>query len=115
MVGRGDNLALDATVVEVSSEFSDAWAAENAVAVVEGLSFDAPKTEINGTSIRITHMGPDFVLVESPTDHPPGDGFLFLRVDDSESQWQVRLPDGISAGSKRVALALASDGTPPPP
>jgi len=31
MVERGHNLALDATVVEVSSEFSDAWAAENAI------------------------------------------------------------------------------------
>ena len=31
MIERGDNLALDATVVDVSSEFSDAWAAENAI------------------------------------------------------------------------------------
>ena len=69
---------------------------------------------VNGTSIRITHMRPDFVLVESPTDHPPCEGFLFLRVDDSESQWKVRLPNGISAGSKRVALAHTSNETPPP-
>jgi hypothetical protein len=30
-----------------------------------------------------------------------------MRVDDSESEWKVRLPDGISADSKRVALALS--------
>ena len=31
MVEQGDNLALDATVVEVSSEFRDAWGAENSI------------------------------------------------------------------------------------
>ena len=62
---------------------------------------------VNGTRIRITHMGPDFVLIESPMDHPPCEASLSLRVDDSESQWQVRLPEGISRDSKRVALALS--------
>ena len=61
---------------------------------------------VNGTSIRITHMGPDFLFVESPTDHPPCQASISLRVDDSESQWEVRLPEGISKDSKRVALAL---------
>ena len=61
---------------------------------------------INGAVIRITHMGPDFLLLESPTDHPPCQATILLRVDDSESQWDVRLPEGISKTSKRVALAL---------
>ncbi len=61
---------------------------------------------INGAVIRITHMGPDFLLLESPTDHPPCRATILLRVDDSESQWDVRLPEGISKTSKRVALAL---------
>ena len=61
---------------------------------------------LNGTPIRITHMGPDFVLVDSPIDLPPCEASILLRVDDSESQWQVRLPEGISRNSKRVALAL---------
>jgi hypothetical protein len=62
---------------------------------------------VNGTPICITHMGPDFVLVRSPIDHPPCEASILLRVDDSESQWQVRLPEGISKDSKRVALALS--------
>ena len=56
---------------------------------------------------HITHMGPDFLFVESPTDHPPCEGSIFLRVDESESRWNVRLPDGISARSKRVAIAVS--------
>ena len=62
---------------------------------------------VNGSSIGITHMGPDYVLVESPTDHPPGDASIVLKVDDSESRWKVRLPDGISRASNRVALAVS--------
>jgi len=61
---------------------------------------------VNGNSIRITHMGPDFLFVESATDFPPCRASILLGVDGSESQWEVRLPNGISKDSKRVALAL---------
>ncbi len=62
---------------------------------------------VNGTSIGITHMGRDFVIVESPTEYPPSKASILLKVDESESRWNVRLPDGISAGSKRVAIAVS--------
>jgi hypothetical protein len=62
---------------------------------------------VNGQSIRITHMGPDFLLVECNDNHPPGEATILMRVDESESQWRVRLPNGISKDSKHVALALA--------
>ena len=61
---------------------------------------------VNGTVVRITQMGPDFLFIESPTDHPPCEASILLRVDDSESEWKVMLPEGISKASKRVALAL---------
>jgi hypothetical protein len=65
---------------------------------------------VDGISIRITHMGSDFLFVECPADHPPCKGAIMLRVDDSESQWNVRLPEGISKESRRVALALCEPG-----
>jgi hypothetical protein len=43
-------------------------------------------------------------MLDVPTDHPPGVASIALRVDQSEQRWDVRLPDGISAGSKRVAI-----------
>ena len=62
---------------------------------------------VNGTSIPITHMGPDFLLVETTTDHPAALATIVLRVDEKERQWKVRLPHGISKDSKRVTLAPA--------
>ena len=61
---------------------------------------------VNGSSISITQMGPDFLFVEPASDHPPGDATIVFQVDTSERRWNVRLPDAISKDSKRVALAL---------
>jgi hypothetical protein len=62
---------------------------------------------VGGAAIRITHMGPDFLLIDAPGDLPPCEASILLRVDDTESQWKVRLPEGISRDSNLVALALA--------
>jgi hypothetical protein len=59
----------------------------------------------NGTSIPIAKMGPDYIVVNSAGDHPPCDASIILKVDESERRWDVHLPDGISARSKRVALS----------
>ena len=60
---------------------------------------------VNGSSIRVAQMGPDFLLVDEPVNHGPADATLVLQVDASERRWQVRLPDGISADSNRVVIA----------
>lgn len=62
---------------------------------------------VNGGSIPVVQMGPDFLLVDAPFDHPPGDASVVLQVDENERRWNVRLPDGISAGSRRVAIAVS--------
>jgi hypothetical protein len=57
--------------------------------------------------IRITHMGPDFLLIDTHGDLPPCEASILLKVDNSESEWKVNLPEGISKHSKRVRLALS--------
>jgi hypothetical protein len=59
---------------------------------------------INGESISITHMGPDFLIVESSREHSPGEATIVLQVDQSERRWTVRLPDGLQPGRKRVSI-----------
>ena len=58
----------------------------------------------SGHSIPVAQLGPDFLLLDAPADHPPGPASILLRVDQSERRWDVRLPNGISAASKRVAI-----------
>ena len=57
-----------------------------------------------GHSIPVAQLGPGFLLLDAPSDHPPGPASIVLRVDQSERRWDVRLPNGISAASKRVAI-----------
>ncbi len=59
---------------------------------------------VNGLSLPIRQMGGDFLLLEQSANHPPGDAQLLLNVDQNERGWPVRLPQGISSASKRVAI-----------
>jgi hypothetical protein len=61
---------------------------------------------INGNSLPVAQLGPDFLLLDVVADHPPCDAIVKLRVDNVERQWSVRLPHGISPASDRVMLAL---------
>jgi len=63
---------------------------------------------LNSDSISVAQMAPDFLLVDAPIDHPPCEASLVLQVDRSERRWNVRLPKGISAGSKRVDIATST-------
>jgi hypothetical protein len=60
---------------------------------------------VNGDSLSVAQMGPDFLLVDAPINHPPGDACMVLQVDQDERRWNVRLPNGISTKSKRIAIA----------
>jgi hypothetical protein len=60
---------------------------------------------IGGESISITHMGPNYLCVESDRVHPPGEATIVLQVDQSERRWTVLLPDGIPAEASRIPIA----------
>ena len=62
---------------------------------------------VNGLSLPVAQMGPDFVLVDAPVNHGPADGVMVLEVDQNERRWNVRLPDGMSAENHRVQIAVA--------
>jgi len=60
---------------------------------------------VNGLSLAVAQMGPDFIFLDAPVNHPPADASLIMRIDESERRWNVRLPAGISANQKRVEIA----------
>lgn len=63
---------------------------------------------VNGNSLSISQMGPDFLFVDSPINHPPGNASVVMQVDQSESRWQVNLPEGISTVSKKILIATCA-------
>ena len=62
---------------------------------------------VNGLSLVVAQMGPDFVFLDKPINHPPGTASLVMSVDQSERRWNVNLPNGISASNYRVQIAAA--------
>jgi hypothetical protein len=62
---------------------------------------------VNGTSLPVGQLGPDFLLLKTPFDHPPADATILLCVDGNERRWNVHLPEGISVGSRRVVIAAS--------
>ena len=59
---------------------------------------------INGESLLVGQLGPDFLLLDEVVAHPPTEAVIKMRIDEEEKQWRVRLPEGIT--SERVSLAL---------
>ncbi len=47
---------------------------------------------VNGSSLSIAQMGPDFLLVDEPINHPPSDASVVMQIDQSERRWNVHLP-----------------------
>ena len=59
---------------------------------------------LNGRNFRIAQMGPDFLLIDSPDNHPPSRATIELTIDDSRRTWDVELPLGMSCDEERVML-----------
>jgi hypothetical protein len=53
---------------------------------------------VNGHSFSIGQLGPDFVILDDPADHPPAEAEVSVSIDGREQRWAVHLPDGISSG-----------------
>lgn len=63
---------------------------------------------VNGFTLPVSQLGPDFLLVNTPVNHAPGSATVVMQIDESERRWNVRLPHGMSAESKRVQIAAVT-------
>jgi hypothetical protein len=61
--------------------------------------------QLDGQTLSVGQLGPDFLILDAAIDHPPTSGRLFLAVDGNEREWEINLPEGITAGSRRVVIA----------
>lgn len=56
-------------------------------------------------TLSVRQLGPDYLLLEFPIDHPPTMGTLFFSIDGNARERQIQLPEGISARSRGVVIA----------
>lgn len=59
---------------------------------------------LNGSVLTISHLGPDYLILTEPVDHPPAQAEIVMSVDGNQSRWGVRLPAGLSAASRRTNI-----------
>ncbi len=58
-----------------------------------------------GKEFSIGQLGPDFMILDAPVDHPPSEAMLFFSIDGQATERKIRLPEGIKSSSVRVAMA----------
>lgn len=59
---------------------------------------------VDGVDLPIAQLGPDFLILETPSDLNAREAEIVLRVDVSERRWSVNLPDGLRATQLRTPI-----------
>jgi hypothetical protein len=60
---------------------------------------------VNGHVLSIGQLGPDFIILDDPIDHPPAGAEVAMSIDGRERRWAVQLPDGVSASNPQTRIA----------
>jgi len=60
--------------------------------------------EIEGTSLPIAQLGPDFLILEQTIQHPATRGEIVLQIDASKRRWKVSLPESLAAAGQRTVI-----------
>jgi hypothetical protein len=60
---------------------------------------------LNGHTLRIAQMGPNFLVLADTVEHPPADAEIVMTVDGDTERWMVRLPNGLHSGEKEVLIS----------
>jgi hypothetical protein len=63
---------------------------------------------VDGQRLSIGRMGPDYVVLDSPIDHPPADAEIIVTVDGNRTRWRVQLVEGLSATQHRTRISHSS-------
>jgi hypothetical protein len=55
--------------------------------------------------LSIAQLGPDFLILEEPVEHPPAQAEILVSIDGRERRWMVYLPDGLTVGARETRIA----------
>jgi hypothetical protein len=59
---------------------------------------------LNGSALKISHLGPDYLILSQPLDHPPAEAEIVMSIDGKQRRWAVRLPAGVSTRAVRTSI-----------
>jgi len=59
---------------------------------------------LNGHTLPVAQLGPGFLVLRTPIEHPPADAEIYMSIDGSVRQWRVRLAEGITAGQRKTRI-----------
>ena len=59
---------------------------------------------LNGATLPVAQLGPDFLVLKVPIDHPPVEAEISMSIDGDETSWPVRLAEGISPTRRRTKI-----------
>jgi hypothetical protein len=65
---------------------------------------------VNGYILPVAQLGPSFLVLRNPMDHPPCEAEITLSIDGSEERWAVHLTNGIRVGRRKTAITRRPDG-----
>lgn len=57
---------------------------------------------VSGRTLELAQIGPGSIILAEPAELTPAAAEIVMYVDDFERRWEVYLPDGASAQSRRV-------------
>ncbi len=64
---------------------------------------------VNGCVLPVAQLGPEFLILRTPVDHPPCDAEIAMSIDGHESRWSVHLLNGIQTGCRKTVLARCAN------
>lgn len=70
---------------------------------------------VNGHVLGVAQLGPDFIVLKDPIDHPAAPAEMALSINGHVKRWPIHLPDGITAGvpeTRYRPLPTAEDSSP---
>jgi hypothetical protein len=66
---------------------------------------------LGGRTLAIAQLGPEFLILKEPIEHPPTDAEITLWIDGRVRRWHVRLQAGIQVGKVKTPVSNFQSGS----
>lgn len=64
---------------------------------------------VDGQALPVAQLGPGFLILRTPTDHPPCDAEVTMSIDGNKRRWAVHLSNGIQLERLETAITRPSE------